>query len=84
MYIDNMYFYSAGSDIPSNVTITASGEAVTISWTAVPGAVSYTVYAADNPAGPFVPVVGGIYNGTSWTSDGTMSKKFYYVTATSN
>jgi hypothetical protein len=84
MYIDNFYFYAAGADIPSNVTIATTATGVTLTWAPVAGAVSYTVYAADTPAGPFSPVVGGVYDGASWTSDGFSAKKFYYVTATSN
>ncbi|MDZ4121960.1 MAG: cadherin-like beta sandwich domain-containing protein, partial [Candidatus Cloacimonadaceae bacterium] len=84
LYIDNFYFYSAGADIPTNVTITRAPTGVTLTWAPVAGAVSYTVYASDDPAGPFVPAVGGLYDGTSWTSNGTTSMKFYYVTATSN
>lgn len=85
LYIDNFYFYAAsGIDIPANVTIATSTGGVTVSWAPVAGAVSYTVYAADDPAGPFSPVVGGSYDGTSWTSDGTTAMKFFYVTASSN
>lgn len=84
IYLDNLYFYAVGADIPGNVTIATSPAGVTITWAPVAGAVSYTVYAADEPNGDFQPVVGGMYDGTSWTSDGISSKKFFYVTSTSN
>lgn len=82
MYIDNMYFYAVGAEIPENVSITASETGITLTWSPVDGAVSYTVYAADDPAGPFVAVEGGSYDENSWTSDGIQAMKFFYVTAT--
>lgn len=81
MYIDNFYFYALGSNIPANVAISTSANSVTITWDAVPGATSYTVYAANDPYGAFTEVTGGTYNGTSWTSSGTSAAKFYYVTS---
>ena len=81
MYIDNLYFYATGLGIPANVTVTASANTVTVTWDQVPGATSYTVYSSSDPYGTFAPVTDGTYNGTSWTSSGTSSAKFYYVTA---
>ncbi|MGC9361421.1 MAG: hypothetical protein ACP5F3_00685 [Candidatus Syntrophosphaera sp.] len=81
MYIDNLYFYSLGLDIPANVAIATTPTGVTLTWDAVPGATSYTVYASDDPSGTFSPVTGGTYDGTSWTSDTTGIRMFYYVTA---
>lgn len=84
MYIDNFYFYTAGLDIPANVTIIESANAVTVTWDPVIGATSYTVYSSDDPYGTFAPVIDGTYDGTSWTSSGTGSAKFYYVTASND
>ncbi|MFO8145142.1 MAG: hypothetical protein R6T89_05390 [Candidatus Syntrophosphaera sp.] len=84
MYIDNLYFYTSGLEIPANVTITESATEITITWDPVAGATSYVVYTSDDPSGPFVPVTGGIYAGTSWTSDSTDPIRFYYVTASSD
>ncbi len=84
MYIDNLYFYAAGPDIPTNVSITRSAANVTVSWDAVPGATYYTLYGANNPDGPYFEVVGGSYSGTSWTSNGTSAARFFYVTASND
>jgi hypothetical protein len=81
MYIDNVYFYAAGPESPANVTIVATPTAVTITWDAVPGATSYTVYASDDPNGTFVPATGGTYGVNSWSTGAPAARKFYYVTA---
>jgi hypothetical protein len=41
----------------------------TLSWTAVPGATTYTLERATLPAGPFTPVLAGI-EGTTFTATG--------------
>lgn len=84
MYIDNFYFYAAGPNSPGNVGIIRSGANVTVSWDPVPGATYYTLYGASNPYGPYTEVVGGTYNGTSWTSNGTVAARFFYATASND
>ncbi len=81
MYIDNFYFYVPGQSGPANATIIKTSTGVNITWDAVAGATSYTVYASDNPFGVFSPATGGTYNGTSWSAGATASRMFYYVTA---
>jgi hypothetical protein len=84
MYIDNLYFYTVVSAIPSNVTVIASPTGVSITWDAVPGASSYTVYASDDPYGTFSPALGGTYDDTSWSGPATAARMFYRVTATTD
>ncbi len=84
MYIDNMYFYSMGVEIPANVMITRVGDQITIGWDAVTGADSYMVYSSDDPYGTFAPVVGGTYNGTTWTGTASGANRFYYVQSVFN
>ena len=84
MYIDNMYFYSAGPAGPASLTIIASPSGVSLSWDPIPGASSYTVYASDDPYGTYEPALGGTYNGASWTGPAAAARKFYYVTATTD
>ncbi|MDZ4183324.1 MAG: hypothetical protein U1B83_10665 [Candidatus Cloacimonadaceae bacterium] len=83
IYIDNMYFYSAASDIPANVSIMKTLTGITLTWDPIPGASSYTVYASDDPYGTYLPAVGGTYDGASWSAPISGSARFYYVTADS-
>ena len=84
MYIDNMYFFSAGPAGPASLTIITSPSGVSLSWDPIPGASSYTVYASDDPYGTYEPALGGTYNGASWTGPAAAARKFYYVTATTD
>jgi predicted nucleotidyltransferase len=69
---------------PQNVTISPSGNEVSLSWTEVNGATSYKVFASDEPYGTFTDVSSlGVFVGTSWTYTGIDTKKFYYVVAVS-
>jgi hypothetical protein len=81
MYIDNFYFYSIPAGTPANVQISRSGDTITITWNAVDGASSYTVYESDSPDGPFNAVTGGTYLDESWSATATANAAFYYVTA---
>ncbi len=67
-------------DAPQNVIISITGSNVEISWTAVTGATSYTVYSDSNPYGNFGTVE---YTGadSSCSLLITEDNKFYRVTA---
>jgi len=72
----------AGQNIPSNVQIpTMSGGQITLSWSAVPGAVSYKVYSSNSATSGFTEDTSGTFNGTTWTAGVSGNKKFYYITA---
>jgi hypothetical protein len=65
---------------PGNVSISVSGQGIMLSWDAVPGVSSYSVYSSDNPYGNFV------YEGQSAGPDYTVyglteNKKFFYIKA---
>ncbi len=65
---------------PANVTCTATSSSLTLSWSPVPDAVSYTVYRSENPYSDFKVVKSTAL--TIWTDNtGGASKYFYYVTA---
>ena len=74
-------------DVPQNVTITTTPDGpnvdVFISWTAVPGATSYTVYRASDPnavfPGEWTSETGII--GTTWNYTTDRTKRFYRVSA---
>lgn len=67
--------------LSSTITLAGTGNRATISWAAVPGAISYTVRRSSSPAGPFVVVATGI-TGTSYT-DATGGPAYYTVSAQS-
>jgi len=74
-------------DIPENVTISTTPNGadvdVQISWTAVPGATSYTVYRSSDPNAVFPggwTAVTGI-TGTTWDYTTVKDKRFYKVAA---
>jgi hypothetical protein len=83
MYIDNMYFYSAGPEIPSNVAITKTAIGVTLTWTPITGVTTYTVYSSNDPFGTFTPDTTGSFDGASWSAVVSGPARFYYVTASS-
>ncbi len=65
---------------PANISVTMSGEMLTISWEAVPGAIGYNIYWSDAPNGEYE-----IYwytTGTWIMSSPSSTKKFFRVTAT--
>ena len=71
-------------DTPTNVVISIAGSNVTITWDAVVGATSYTVYSSNNPYDGFVENTTGTFDGTSWNTtigEESGAKKFYKVTA---
>jgi hypothetical protein len=69
---------------PSGLNVSASGTSLQLSWTAAPGATSYTIKRSTSPNGTFTPVASGIST-TSYadtpTADGTT---YYYVVMGSN
>ncbi|MCD4829814.1 MAG: choice-of-anchor D domain-containing protein [Candidatus Cloacimonetes bacterium] len=78
---------SAGSlDPPQNIIITMAGSQVTLEWDEVTGAVSYLVFAADDPEGAWDNVtMQGVFGGSStridWTATFTETKQYFYVLA---
>nr|MBC8526632.1 hypothetical protein [Candidatus Cloacimonadota bacterium] len=54
---------------------------VHLSWDAVSGATSYTVYSSNDPYTGFIEDVSGTYVDESWSAPVPIEKKFYYVTA---
>ena len=62
---------------PSGVTDTSSSCQVTITWTASPGATSYTVSRSTVKYGPYTPIAAGIV-GTSFTDSSVINGKAYY------
>jgi len=81
VYLDNLYFYQYGPETPANVTISMTGNQLTITWDPVPGATSYTVYNASVPTGDYVPATNGTYDGNSWTTTVTGAAGFFFVTS---
>jgi hypothetical protein len=70
-------------NVPINVTISISGSDLTISWSAVNGATSYTVYSDSDPYGTF-STIEWTGSSTSWSEALTGEMKFYRVTASNN
>jgi len=66
---------------PEDVTITVENDSTRISWTAVPGAISYKVYSSNNPYDNFAEDTSGGLSGTIWSTLFVDEKKFYYVIA---
>ena len=69
---------------PTGLTATASGQTqVNLSWTAVAGATSYTVYRATTSGGPYSSV--GTTSSTSFSNTGlACNTTYYYVVTASN
>ena len=66
---------------PAELSIQRLGDTILLTWVALPDAIGYQVYAADEPYGPFVPADGGTYDGTTWTAPLAGQQQFYRVTA---
>ena len=66
---------------PQNILISLSANSVTITWNEVAGATSYKVYCCATPDGDFTEDLSGVFNGTSWTTSVSGTKKFYIVKA---
>ncbi len=80
-YLDQ-FGYTADVQVveaPSNVVTSMSDDNIVLSWDVVPGAVSYSVYSADEPYGTYTLVT--TVTGTSYTEWALNTKKFYYVKA---
>ena len=67
-------------DTPTNVSATASGTTITITWTAVSNATSYYVYRADQEAGSYMSC-GNAYS-SSYTDMGLSENTTYYYKVT--
>jgi len=65
--------------IPQNVSITVSGNQITLTWDEVTGAASYDVHSASEPYGSFS--LEGSSGSNSWTGTISEDKLFYYVVA---
>lgn len=65
---------------PANVTIHQIDNSVQLGWDAFPGASAYKVYSSAFPDAGFVEDQTGVFNGTSWSTDISDEKRFYYVT----
>ena len=78
-------------DVPTNVAISINVGNVQLSWDEVSGTNSYKIFASDDPNGTFddVTLDGSFAKGSitgnkttqTWESTGTVTKKFYYVVA---
>ncbi len=51
-----------------NVSISVTGSSLTLSWSDVPGAISYKVYSSSYPDTGFNEDSSGIFAATSWTT----------------
>lgn len=61
---------------------TLSGDSLTLSWDKPTGATGYNIYESDNPYGTFSLVAST--TATTWQTEVTENKKFYYVTTTNS
>jgi hypothetical protein len=76
-YLDNVNVSVLSA--PQNVTTSASGENITITWDAVGNANSYIIYASETPEGEFIYV--DSTSVLSWSCPADTAKKFYKVSA---
>ena len=69
---------------PSGLTAVPGRKKVTLSWTASPGATSYTVKRGTQSGGPYLAIATGVI-GTSFTNSGLRTgTTYYYVVAAVN
>lgn len=64
-----------------DLVISVDGSGLTLTWPAVPGAVSYKVYSALSPDLAFSEDFSGSFAGNSWTTPVNDPRRFYYVTS---
>ncbi len=64
---------------PQNISASVTGTTLTLSWSAVPDAVSYNIYGSNDPYGTF-SFIKSTAN-TSWSASTASAKYFYRVTA---
>ena len=64
-----------------DLVISVDGSGLTLTWPAVPGAVSYKVYSAVSPDLAFSEDFSGSFAGSSWTTPVNDPRRFYYVTS---
>jgi len=81
----NYYFtYDILSSIPQNISVTNTGDTVSIHWDPVEGVNEYKVYSSDYPYSGFTQEQSGSFDGESWSVSQADNKKFYYVVAVKN
>jgi autotransporter-associated beta strand protein len=71
-----------GPPAPANLTATATGGQVALSWSAAPGATSYTVKRSLTPGGPYTALA--TVGGTTHTDTTTIGGKAYYYVVSAN
>ena len=72
-------------DSPQNIVISVVETSIEISWDEVIGANSYKIYSADTPDGTFTDISNsGTFVGESWSAAITETKKFYYLTGSTD
>jgi hypothetical protein len=74
--------YRLPVEAPSNIVLAVSGTDVIITWDPVTNAAGYAVYSSADPYGTFVLDESGVFDGPEWTAAASLTKKFYYITAT--
>ncbi len=80
-YVFNFsYAYPADLTAPANVNLSIAGTALTITWAAVAGAVSYQIEASSDPYTGFAVI--GTTSSTSWTGSPTLDCRFYRIKST--
>ena len=73
------YYFGIPLAPPADVTLSVAGSNLTLSWSLVPGAVSYLIESSDNPNSGFAYV--GSATGTSWSVPVPAERKFYRIRA---
>lgn len=80
----NFSVVSSGTLVaPADVRAVSGGGSATLSWSAVAGAVSYTVQRAVSPDGPFTAITTGI-TGTTYTDGSLTDGRVYYYRIIAN
>ncbi|MBW3624044.1 MAG: hypothetical protein KY468_11610 [Armatimonadetes bacterium] len=74
---------------PTGVTATSTGNSVTLTWNAVPGATGYKVRRSSNPNGPFLGFIRGtgttpLTTTTLTEPNLTIGNNYYYVVVATN
>jgi hypothetical protein len=70
--------------LTGKVSVITTGHGVALSWTASPGAASYSLYRGTTQGGPYAKIASGIL-GTNYTdSQVTHKQTLYYVTTAVN
>jgi len=70
--------------LTGQATVFTTGHAVTLSWTASPGAASYSIYRGTAHGGKYTKIASGIIGTTYTDAQVTHSQTLYYVTTAVN